>query len=109
MYQTRRKSTCIPEILVPCRFQVISFSLFVPTNRIENYSKWQFVSQFLSYVDSETRALHKEMKRRTLNRVHDERGVECVQLAESVLPLALARPFVEKLLPKGNTVWEWEY
>ncbi len=73
-------------------------------NRIENYAKWHFVFPLADYLGSNMSAIRKRMRKLTRQKVHDDRGMECVQMAESVLPLALARPFVEKLLPTGNTV-----
>lgn len=55
-------------------------------------------------MDTDTREIYKDMKRVTHQKFRDERSIECAEVAESVLPLAFARPFVEHLLPKGNTV-----
>ena len=50
-------------------------------------------------------ALYKELKRAIVGKaVSDERVVDCIECTERVLPLAIARPFVEDILPPGNKV-----
>ncbi len=82
-------------VFQPC---VFSFST------VKNYAKWQLVYQFLDHVDTETTAIATELKRIALRTVDAERAISCVQMTEQVLPLALARVFVENLLPDGVTV-----
>ncbi len=71
---------------------------------LKNYAKWQLVYQFSDHVDTETIAIMKEFKRIVFGKADEDRGTSCVQLAEAIVPLAMARVFVENLLPDGNTV-----
>ncbi len=95
---------------MPCMSLVVSGNTYsISSYRIiENYAKWQFVRSFEDYLDMDTQAVHGELKRKTLQTVSDaeSRGLLCVQEAESVLPLALARLFAKKLLPAGSLVWQ---
>ncbi len=71
---------------------------------LKNYAKWQLVYPFVDHVDTETTAIMKEFKRIAFGKADEERQISCVQIAETIEPLALARVFVENLLPDGYTV-----
>lgn len=62
------------------------------------------VYQYFDHVDTETLAIIKEFKRVILGKADEEREISCTQLVEQIAPLALARIFVENILPDGATV-----
>ena len=72
---------------------------------LKNFAKWRIIYQHEDLVDTDMMALYKEFKRSILGKaVSDERVVDCIESTEQVLPLALARPFIEEILPPGNKV-----
>lgn len=71
---------------------------------LKNYAKWQLVYQYFDHVDTETLAIIKEFKRVILGKADEEREISCTELVEQIAPLAMARIFVENILPDGATV-----
>ena len=66
-----------------------------PLSTLENYALWQLVYQYLPYLD---------LRFLTAHTVQPQRYTICIEVAQTIMPMALARPYTDYVLPTGTKV-----
>lgn len=73
-----------------------------PTMSLENYAKWQLVKQYLPYLSEDFAKAYSTFTLATQGRGEGERFETCVNVVQEALPIALARPYSQFVLPPGT-------
>ena len=83
-------------VIVPDYFSKLS-ALFRSTSpeTLENYAKWQFISYYMEYLSRPFLDAYYEFEAGG----EPERFRTCIQLAQRVFPIAIARPYIEHIFP----------
>ena len=71
---------------------------------LENYAKWQLIQGFLPYLGENFTTPMYKFTQVTQGSGQKERYKTCISTVQSVLPIALARPYTEFVLMNGTKV-----
>ncbi|KAL5491618.1 hypothetical protein EMCRGX_G016936 [Ephydatia muelleri] len=69
---------------------------------LENYAMWQFIFQYFPYLGQDYLNAYGVYSGKVGLSVQPQRYATCVQVAQSIMPMALARPYTDSVLPAGS-------
>ena len=71
---------------------------------LENYALWQLVYQYLPYLDQRFLTAYTDYSAVVGLSVQPQRYTTCIGVAQTIMPMALARPYADYVLPTGTKV-----
>ena len=79
-----------------------SHSNFYSCSVVEDYAKWQLLvdalSLYIAPLPDDNWKILRDVKFPKTSKLSDDTKLTCVELLEAVMPLAVARPFVEEVI-----------
>jgi endothelin-converting enzyme len=69
---------------------------------LESYAKWQLIGRYLPRLDSDFLSLVDTFNEATTGQGSRQRYQTCISVTQNIMPLALARPYTDYLLPNGT-------
>ena len=79
-------------------------SAFCSSSTLENYAMWQFIFQYFPYLGQDYLNAYGVYSGKIGLSIQPQRYATCVQVAQSIMPMALARPYTDSVLPAGSKV-----
>ena len=77
-------------------------SAFCSSSTLENYAMWQFIFQYFPYLGQDYLNAYGVYSGKVGLSIQPQRYATCVQVAQSIMPMALARPYTDSVLPAGS-------
>ena len=71
---------------------------------LENYAKWQLILSYIPTLSSDFVSAFDSFSLATTGQGLRQRYQTCLSVVEAVMPIALARPFTDYILPPGTKV-----
>ena len=75
-----------------------------PLSTLENYALWQLVYQYLPYLDQRFLTAYTDYSAVVGLSVQPQRYTTCIGVAQTIMPMALAMPYADYVLPTGTKV-----
>lgn len=86
--------------IVPCNIEPAC----VLHSTLENYAKWQFILSFIPALSSDFLSAIDSFLLNTTGHGLRQHNQTCVSAVQTIMPIALARPFTDEILPPGTKV-----
>ena len=71
---------------------------------LENYAKWQLIKRYLTYLSSDFVSAVVTFTQAVTGEGWRQRYQTCISVVQQAMPIALARPFTDYILPEGTKV-----
>ena len=99
VHSTPSTLTCTVYTLPPAPLHVHS-----TPSTLENYAMWQLIYQYIPYLDQRFLGAYAVYSGVVGLSVQPQRYTTCIGVAQDIMPMALARPYTDFVLPAGTKV-----